>query len=292
MYNPLLEAFVCVADCGSFTKAADQLYISSTAVMNQINSLEQHLNLTLMERTRRGVHLTEAGKAVYKDAKYLFEFSRKSIDHARQLAQTSEKLFRVGSSLLNPCRPFMDLWQDASKKFPGYRMQIVPFEDDHTGILAEVSALGKKFDFLVAVCDSRQWLNRCNMYKLGEYRVQCSVSHNHPLASKKSLCVEDLYGERLMMYGRGDSPALDSIRDILDSHDQIYIEDTPFYDIEVFNRCEAGLAVLLTLDCWADIHPLLVTIPLAGDYSVPYGLLYATDPSDDVLQFLDVIRSV
>ena len=60
MYNPLLNTFLAVADCGSFTKAADHLYISSTAVMKQINALEQHLELKLVDRTpaRRGGDLS------------------------------------------------------------------------------------------------------------------------------------------------------------------------------------------------------------------------------------------
>lgn len=45
MFNPQLTAFLCAADCGSFNKAADQLYISPTAVMKQINGLEKHLGL-------------------------------------------------------------------------------------------------------------------------------------------------------------------------------------------------------------------------------------------------------
>ena len=48
MYNPLLTAFVCAADCGSFTKAAEKLYLSPTAVMKQINTLESHLQLQLI----------------------------------------------------------------------------------------------------------------------------------------------------------------------------------------------------------------------------------------------------
>lgn len=44
MYNPLLDTFLAVVECGSFTKAADRLYISPTAVMKQMNSLEEHLS--------------------------------------------------------------------------------------------------------------------------------------------------------------------------------------------------------------------------------------------------------
>ena len=43
MFNPQLTVFVCVADCGSFTKAAEALFLSPTAVMKQINALEKHL---------------------------------------------------------------------------------------------------------------------------------------------------------------------------------------------------------------------------------------------------------
>ncbi|MGN0598984.1 MAG: LysR family transcriptional regulator [Oscillospiraceae bacterium] len=48
MFNPQLKAFVTAADCGSFTKAAEKLFISPTAVMKQINALEDHLGLKLM----------------------------------------------------------------------------------------------------------------------------------------------------------------------------------------------------------------------------------------------------
>ena len=58
MYNPLLDTFIAVADCKSFTKAADKLYISPTAVMKQMNTLENHLNLKLIERSPSGVSLT------------------------------------------------------------------------------------------------------------------------------------------------------------------------------------------------------------------------------------------
>lgn len=43
MFNPHLSTFVRAVDCGSFTKAADQLFISPTAVMKQVNLLEAHL---------------------------------------------------------------------------------------------------------------------------------------------------------------------------------------------------------------------------------------------------------
>ena len=64
MYNKHLETFIVVADLGSFAKAADALYISSTAVIKQINLLEQELDLQLFERTHRGIRLTKAGRPI------------------------------------------------------------------------------------------------------------------------------------------------------------------------------------------------------------------------------------
>lgn len=294
MYNSQLKVFVCVADCGSFSKAAEKLFISATAVMKQINSLENHLNLKLIERTPRGILLTPAGDVIYRDAKFLFDYSRRSIENARQAMNVRDTTFCVGTSMLNPAKPFMDLWYRVNKEFANYKLHLVPFEDDHEGILSEIAQLGEKFDFLLGVCDSRLWLDKCNMLPLGRYRKMCAVSREHPLAQKKQLEISDLYGETLMMVKQGDSEVNDRIReDLTRNHPAIQIEDTPhFYDISVFNRCAETGNVLLILECWKDVHPALVTIPVNWDYSSPYGLLYALDPPEDVIRFVNEVKLV
>ena len=110
MYNHLLDTFIAVADCGSFTKAAEKLYISPTAVMKQMNTLENHLELQLLERTPSGIHLTAAGAIIYKDAKFIIDYSQKSIISAKTTLYAKSTTFCVGTSLLNPAKPFMDLW--------------------------------------------------------------------------------------------------------------------------------------------------------------------------------------
>lgn len=294
MFNHNLTTFVHVVDCGSFTKAADKLFITPTAVMKQINSLEAHLNLKLIERTSQGVRLTPAGEVIYKDAKFLFDFSKRSIENARHAMDIHDKTFCVGTSLLNPAKPFMDLWYKVNDQFPDYKLHLVPFEDDHEGILSEIEQLGTKFDFLLGVCDSKQWLHRCNMLPLGRYKKMCAVSREHPLAGKKCLKLSDLYGETLMMVKEGDSETNDLIRsDLRKNHPAIQIEDTPqFYDISVFNRCIETGNVLLMLECWQDVHPALISIPVKWEYCLPYGLLYALNPTEDVMRFVNAIKSL
>ncbi|MFR8193118.1 MAG: hypothetical protein ACLU78_00715 [Clostridium sp.] len=43
---------------------------------------------------------------------------------------------------------------------------MIPFEDDHNGILLEIEQLGEKFDFLIGVCDSQTWLSMCDFLSI------------------------------------------------------------------------------------------------------------------------------
>lgn len=289
MYNQALDTFIAVADCGSFTKASNRLYISPTAIMKQMNTLENHLKLKLVERTASGVRLTAAGEIIYREAKFMIDYSKKSIAAANAAEHTFDTTFCVGTSLLNPAKPFMDIWYKLNHDFPEYKLHLVPFQDNHEGIVSEIKKLGEKFDFLTGVCDSKIWLSLCNFLPLGRYRKMVAVSREHPLASKKYINLEDLYGETLMMVKKGDSGVNDFIRnDIEKNHPLIHIEDTPqFYDLSVFNRCAETRNVLLTIECWQDVHPGLVSLSVNWDYSIPYGLLYSLNPPDDVLRFVE-----
>ena len=289
MYNNLLDTFIVVADTGSFTKAAEKLFISPTAVMKQINALEEHLDLTLTHRTPSGIRLTAAGEIIYKDAKFMMDYSEKSIANAKATLHANDTTFCVGTSLLNPAKPFMDLWYQVNKDFPDYKLHLVPFEDNHEGILGEISQLGIKFDFLIGVCDSKAWLNLCHMLPLGTYKKMIAVPREHRLAKKSCIDIRDLYGETLMMVKRGDSGVNDFLRNDLEkNHPEIHIEDTPhFYDLSVFNRCAETGNVLLTIECWQDVHPGLVSIPVNWGYSIPYGM----DAPEDVLWFIETVKN-
>lgn len=294
MYNPLLDTFLAVVDCGSLTKAADKLFISPTAVMKQMNALEAHLNLKLIDRTTSGVALTPAGEVIYRDAKFMMDYSRKSIAAAMTISANYDTTFCVGTSMLNPAKPFMDLWYKINKDFPDYKLHLVPFEDNHEGILSEINKLGEKFDFLIGVCDSKTWLSLCNFLPLGRYKKRIAVPREHTLAAKAVLDIEDLYGETLMMVSKGDSGINDFIRNDLEkNHPKIHIEDTPqFYDLSVFNRCAETGHPLLTIECWQDVHPGLVSIPVNWDYSIPYGLLYSLDADEDVLKLVEKAKEI
>ena len=117
MYNPQLETFLCVADAGSFNKAAAMLYITPTAVVKQVNLLESSLGLTLFTRTHRGLVLTEAGKSLYKDSKYIIRYCKASVLRAKS-AGGEEKVIRIGTSPMTPGQFLVDLWPKSTAYAP------------------------------------------------------------------------------------------------------------------------------------------------------------------------------
>ncbi|MRN56917.1 LysR family transcriptional regulator [Paenibacillus monticola] len=289
--NEQLHTFIQVAESGSFSKAAEKLFVSPTAVMKQINLLEKHIGVPLLIRTNQGVELTEAGKSFNKDAAIFLQHFQEAVLRIRQGRQGSQHVIRVGTSILNPCKVLLDLWNEISDPYPQFKIKIVHFEDDAYTLPATYRTLGKNFDFIVGPYLTEDWEDDLQLLELGSYRFCFAVSRNHRLASKKTLSVKDLYGEKLAVVRGGKSAVIDGIRDFLIvNHPKIKIKDVPrFYDIDVFNRCEQSDTVLLTLDAWVDIHPSLVTLPSDLDFTMPYGLLYPLNPSEDVKSFLEII---
>lgn len=58
--------FEAAARCGSFARAAEELNVTPAAVSRMMGRLEDHLGITLFERTLGGVTLTEAGRILYE----------------------------------------------------------------------------------------------------------------------------------------------------------------------------------------------------------------------------------
>ena len=294
MYNKYLEIFIEVADSGSFSKAAEKLYVSSTAIMKQMNLMEQDLGLSLLNRTSHGVTLTEAGKQIYKDAKYIINYANQAVKRAKKLQSQNTHFVTIGTSLICPCKPILDLWYQINDKYPEFKIKIVPFEENHTNILNTLNSNGTTLDFLVSPCDSKQWLENFNFLKLGEYKFCIAVPLSHPLAKKDTISYEDLSGKKVTTITTGDSKQnQDILNKIKTICKDVEIYDAPFfYDIDVFNKCEESGSFLVTLECWKDVHPAFKTIPLASGETIPYGVLYSKTPTEDASKFLNIIKTV
>ncbi len=292
MYNPQLETFLRVADAGSFNKAAEELYITPSAVIKQINLLEAGLDIQLFERTHRGLILTKAGKSLYQDAKYIIQYCRDSVTRAKNAMQEDINIIRIGTSPMTPAQLLMQLWSKIHACCPDMKFQIVPFENTPENAREILANLGKNIDVIGGIFDETMLkLRNCAGMELSYESFCCAVSIHHKLAAKDKLTIEDLYGENLLLMRRDWSHYVDQLRDELwKNHNQIHIVDFDFYSMDVFNRCENGNNVLLAISGWANVHPLLKVIPVEWDYGIPYGLLHSPKPSQTVKKFLAAVK--
>lgn len=293
MLNPSVKAFVKVAEKGSFSAAAEQLYISKVSVMNQINALEAEMGVPLFERTNHGVALTEAGKSVYKNAKKLLRLEDNTIREARRIGGADKQIIRVGSSMMRPCNILVDVWEQIEGRNPNVQFDIVPFSDGEESLNTMLKALGDTVDCFVTPCGSMKLLTEYNFLPFGTQPCAVAMSKKHPLAKKEALTWKDLEGQSLLLVRRGESYVLDELRDdILCNHKATSIVDFDgYYDISAFNLCEQQGYLMETLDMWSVLHPSLATVPVQWKYEMPYGILYAKKPSHTVKEFVDVIAA-
>lgn len=288
MYNPQLDTFLRVADAGSFSKAAEESRITPTAVIKQINLLEAELDVRLFERTHRGLYLTKAGKSLYQDTKYIIQYCRDSVTRAKNAMQEDTNIIRIGTSPMTPAQLLMKLWPKIQERCPDIKFQIVPFENTPENAREILANLGKHIDVIGGIFDETMLgLRKCEGLELSREPFCCAVSIQHRLAAKNKLKIQDLYGENLLMMHRDWSHYVDKLRDELwKNHPEINIVDFDFYSMDVFNRCENSDNVLLAISSWAIVHPLLKVIPVEWDYSIPYGLLHSSKPTETVKKFL------
>ena len=292
MYNPQLETFLCVAEAGSFNKAAERLYISPPAVIKQINLLEESLGLQLFVRTHRGLQLTSAGRSLVQDAKYIIQYCKDSVTRAKNAMQAGESVIRIGTSPMTPAQVLVDLWPRLQEDCPGTKFQLVPFDNTPENAREFLGNLGKNIDVVAGIFDETMLnLRRCAGLEISREPICCAVSVHHRLAGKDRLTVQDLYGENLMLMRRDWSHYVDMLRDdIWKNHPKIHIVDFDFYDVGAFNQCENNNCVLMAVENWRYVHPLLKILPVDWNYTIPFGLLHAREPSPLVRNFLRAVE--
>ena len=292
--NPQLETFLRVADAGSFNKAAEQIFSTPPAVIKQITSLESGLDLQLFIRSPRGLKLTEAGRSIYRDAQYIVQYCKDSVVRAQNASQEGTHVIRIGTSPMTPGQFLLDLWPRLHEHCPDIKFQLVPYENTPENAREILRNLGQNIDLVAGPFDQTLLETRqCEALELSREPIRCALSIYHPLAAKEMLTVEDLHGENFLLIHRGWNHYLDQMRDELgEKHPQIHIVDFDFLSIHIFNQCQNSEDIMMTIDNWKNIHPLLKTLPVDWNYTIPFGLFYSPRPSATVKRFLTAIRTV
>lgn len=120
-----LRAFVAVSRTGSFTLAAESLFITQSALSGLIKELESSLGLRLIDRSTRRIQLSDTGRELYPlIAKILHDLDN-VIDEATKLKALKKGTVRVAAPQLMACTLLPEVIAAYSAEHPDIRIRLV-----------------------------------------------------------------------------------------------------------------------------------------------------------------------
>lgn len=182
-----LSAFVAVSDSHSFSRAAEQLFITQPAVSKRISALEKQLNSRLFDRIGKTVQLTEAGRALLPSAQRILaelEESRRAIGNLNQRVDGTLKLatsHHIGLHRLPPVlREFTTLYPEVDLD--------IRFMDSEE---ACSSVLKGEVELAIATLPEQDWQQLISQ-TIWHDPLDIVISAQHPLAGQLSLSIDIL----------------------------------------------------------------------------------------------------
>ncbi len=206
-----LEIFLKVAEHKSMTRAAEELYLSHSAVSLQIRKLSEAIGLPLHEVIGRQLYLTDAGREVVATGKQIF-------DSVRRLDETINNLKgltsgRLAISVVTTAKYFLPrILGPFCRDYPELDLSF------HVGNRAEIiRRLANNEDDLYIFNDLPQDLD-IESYRFLPNPIAVIASSKHELAGKKGLHWNDLANEKFLLREPG-SGTYEAIRRHLDAND-------------------------------------------------------------------------
>ncbi|SHF86634.1 LysR family transcriptional regulator [Streptoalloteichus hindustanus] len=120
----LVRYFVAVADEGSLTRAAQRLFVSQPALTKQIRHLETLLGVRLFTRSRLGMTLTEAGRALADRAPALLADCDRVLRETKSAASRAARVLRVGFLASAANEATQDIIAMFGRLRPGWRVDM------------------------------------------------------------------------------------------------------------------------------------------------------------------------
>ena len=293
MFDGRLETFVKVAQSGSFTKAAEELYLTPTAVMKQINALEKDLRVALFDRTNHGLHLTGAGEAFLSDARYLLEYLSRARERVREIYENeNRKSIRIGTSVMTPANFILDVWSEIQSRMPALKIELVPFDNNPVNSVEILRNLGQHIDVVAGLYDDRFLKERrCLAAHLYDKKIILAVPVAHALSAETIIASDKLKNSKVLFIRREWNRYIDDLRDQVEAKG-VKTEDFEMFNLAAYNRAVAENTPIIIVEGWEDVHPLLRPIPADWDDTIPFGVFYSPTPTKLVKKFIDLLSSI
>ncbi len=189
-----LKYFVAIAEELHFGNAARKLFISQSAISQQIHLLEDELGVELFVRIKRKqlrkVELTEAGDAFFVEAKDILQRSQKAVETVRRIG-LQQRVVRLGvyKTLLRD--GIIDMLKLFAEHFPDVEIKLIEmptFLNVQDALMAETIDLGLTHTPIKHVELSAKKI------KIGYFQV--ILPQNHNLATAETLTFSDLKNEK------------------------------------------------------------------------------------------------
>lgn len=193
-----LRYVIAVAEHGSFSKAADELFLSQPSLSVQVRKLERELGVTLFDRLSRKVVLTGAGEAFVRHARAALV----DLDRARSCAVDEQQLragrVAVGAPPSVAARMLPRMLAEFGERYPGVDVRLM--ERNQPSEFEGMVANGE-LDLAVV----RRPRSRADLAErvLIRERIVVLLPGNHPLAGAGVVAARDLADERFVAMERG-----------------------------------------------------------------------------------------
>lgn len=191
-----LKVFLAVAENLSFTRAAETLFLTQSAVSHQVAALERKLNTPLFARHGRSVTLTSAGLVLVERSRRVFAALEEAEAAVRAAAKPGHGRLRIGASstacqylVPEPLREFREC-------FPDYALSILPGDSP---AVAERLVEGS-IDLGILVRPEQRL--KLAYFDLFEDELGFVVNPLHPWARRGRVDRRELADQRLVLYSR------------------------------------------------------------------------------------------
>lgn len=184
-----LKSFYTVAKLGSFSRAAETLFLTQPAVSAQIKDLEYEYKAKLFDRVGRKIKLTKAGETLIGYVKNILDIYEESHFAVNLLKDAMDGSIKLGVSGLPGARLLPTIISHFKNDFPDTTFSIITQKS-----AAVVDSIKQNQFDIGLIVSSECKLNRQELVEKVLYkdRIVIGVSNQHPLAIRKSITVNEL----------------------------------------------------------------------------------------------------
>jgi len=280
-----IKSFINVADSGSFAKAAEKAYVSSTALIQQINMLEENIGFTLFHRNRKGISLTESGTFFYTQMRQLLNSLDQAVEEGQRIEKQAAENLLLGYVNWRPsivAREFVSFYHQC-----GGQKRICLSRK----AWGEIAFAVKNGELDACISPENEPLRQAGLQyiRLESHPLYLGIPLKNPLSQKRSIVYEDLAGQTLVVPPQGYFDMTDQFCQRLEERHVSFHKRVEADNLQSNLLCLQENACRINSSINKDEDPQLAYRPLESDVS--YCICFAFRP-EKASVFKDILPIV